>query len=271
MAKTNFMSLPPELRIRIYEYALDPLADPGVASMFLWRQGHTDGRCCAVSLRNIHRRCDCAQNKITTGLLRANKQIFAEAIEVLGSLFELRVRIPGNAIGVNAKELATVVEKIPQYARKHMRQLLLVSPNASSRDFEDYHDYDDRSFRTHRPDALAGLDKYWKTIKQELPQLRQLRIHIDLTKSELQNIKYVLWAFKGTKTLPKLQLFRLEIHQRHQVYGEPAWSDWFMEETQADLICKLMKFVEGTFEIDLQLIEKEPPTPEQQWRTMRGL
>lgn len=257
MPGKTFFSFPPELRIRIYEYALDPLADPGVSTLFSWRKGHTEGRCCAVSLRNSHRRCDCAQNKLTTGLLRANKQISAEAIEVLCKLFELRVRIPGCSGLVKAKELSTVLEMIPEYAQKHMRQLLLVSDNAGTRDFDQYRGYDDGSFRTNRPDALAGLDVYWKTVKEQLPQLRKLRIHIDLFKAELENIKFVLWAFKGIKTLKKLQHFRLEIHQRHQSHMESPWSAQFMENMQAEVICRLMK-LEGNFEIDVVLIEKEP-------------
>ncbi|KAF2170685.1 hypothetical protein M409DRAFT_19500 [Zasmidium cellare ATCC 36951] len=237
MAGANFMSLPPELRIRIYEYALDPLADPEAHPIFLRRKGHTE---------------------VTTGLLRANKQILAEAVEVLCSLFELRVRIAGIGGSVKAKETAAVLEPIPQYARKHMRQLLLVSANASG-------GITGASSRKNRPDALAGLDKYWKVISQELPQLRKLRIHINIFKSELENIKYVLWAFKGIKTLSKLRLFKLEIHQRQQSYLESAWSDRFMEDMQADLICKLMKFVEGTFEIDIQLVKKDPMMPLRQW------
>lgn len=135
-----------------------------------------------------------------------------------------------------------------------MRQLLLVSDDAGTRNSGQFGVYADNSNRTNRPDALAGLDKYWKTIREQLPELRKLRIQIDLFKAELENIKYVLWAFKGIKTLKKLQHFRLEIHQRQQ-YMESAWSVHFMENVQADIICRLMK-LEGNFEIDVVLIER---------------
>lgn len=92
-------------------------------------------------------------------------------------------------------------------------------------------------------------------IQQQLPKLRQVRVHLDLTTNELKNLKLTLWVFKGLTKLPNLQLFRLELHQR--IHTGSTWAKGFMESMQAALIYKFLQFVGGNFEVDIQLIEKK--------------
>ncbi|CAK4030712.1 Hypothetical predicted protein [Lecanosticta acicola] len=200
----TFMGLPPELRLRIYEYALDPFAgkDPSVS-----HEPEPSGHFREDSPRSNPSRSDRAAANSSLPLLRVNKQVYREALPVLCSGSELRIDLGSMVFDYLDPSRLTRLRHdlglVSRDASKLMRQLLLRGS----------HDCGEMC-TLPRLNLAEYQDRYWGIVSWLLPNLRNLRIHLRLCECKPGEHKLGLHAFIGVKNLLRLQKLTLQLHYR---------------------------------------------------------
>ena len=174
-------------------------------------------------------------------LLRVNKQIFQEALPVLCAQSELRVRTPCSEGMAAPKEIVAVLGTLPNYAKPHFRQLLVTGLSDLT--------YDDMDWK-----SLAAISGYWQVAASQLPNLRDIRLHLDMTTTQLKAFKFRLWAFKGLSRVEKLKRVILELHQSDDCeLPSDCWERKFMEDMKTLVSTKLTKLLPGGVQLQVEI------------------
>lgn len=169
--------------------------------------------------------CECSILVNGLQLLAVSKQVFAEVIPLIRSLFELRVYVPVRQTyelaGVHAEaSFYKTVAIIPPSARHEIRKLVLVVD-----------DIDD-ACEDGSMECRSVIEIYSGLVSKTLPGIQNLRLHVDVNKGHYSDLDHLA----AIATLPHLRKVTLDIHNVRAF----AWKD------DADKYCdRLMVVVQS--------------------------
>lgn len=193
--RASFMGIPPEMRLRIYDFLLDGsritdmLAPDG--SKHFCRSNIYHGP------RPDDLRCTCAKI-VFPQILAANKTVFAEAAPVLYATRELRIALPRYTQPYN---IDTTLAPVSDEAKSSITKAVL--PTSLS-ELDIVLCTSDR-----RSNNMTSL---WNKLAAEFPRLRNVRLQIGFNPDTMSSLDFVEWQqLNGVLGLPGIKSLDVEV------------------------------------------------------------
>ncbi|KAF7193235.1 hypothetical protein HII31_05461 [Pseudocercospora fuligena] len=203
------MALPPELRLRIYEYVFD------------CRPISPESHCCSKTKlvsrevgKQLPMKCSCKSGPQYPQILRVCKTIFQEAMPIMYNNLELRVVLPPpGALIFQRTLLGSHIPIVPEYATKYIKKLVFVAAR---------HNPGMKVDKYSKP--YDQLKRFWPAIWTQFSGLDTVRLHFHFDHDRyLQEVtEFDYESFKGLVRIRKLRRIAIEMHVRDK-YLSHAW------------------------------------------------
>ena len=155
--------------------------------------------CCGSSPEHLD--ADRRASRIT-GILRASRKLYKEALPELYRLRETRIPLPRRNASEPINACDDVLASLENLGRQHTRSILVTGELF----FQAVHG------ERKTVGLTDELPNYWTSLQRQLPNLQHLRVHVDARSGPDGEVSFDPAAFAGIGDIPQLRDLQLVVH-----------------------------------------------------------